>query len=139
MEQTAISCVKCVDGIKSMIKNGKTKSGKQRYICKTCGRTQVEYYTYHAYKQNINEDIVTLSKEGMGIRSTARFLKISATTLLKRIIHIAQSIAPPPVPLGKTYEVDEMQTFVKTKTKRIWIVYALDRETKYLSALSIAR
>jgi len=78
----------------------------------------------------MNANIVTLTKEGMGIRSTARILKISTTTLLKRIVSIAKSISQPAVPKGKTYEVDEMRTFLKRKNNLIWIVYALERESK---------
>jgi transposase-like protein len=45
--KSSISCIRCVDGHK-MVKNGKTKSDKQRYLCKTCQKTQVESYTYKA-------------------------------------------------------------------------------------------
>ncbi|GGF10474.1 hypothetical protein GCM10011518_19580 [Flavobacterium limi] len=47
------------------------------------------------------------TKEGLGIRSTARILKISATTLLKRIVSIARSISKPIISRGKIYEVDD--------------------------------
>ena len=50
--------------------------------------------------------IIQLTKEGLGIRSTARVLGISTTTLLKRIIAIANSIPQPIISKGKTYEVD---------------------------------
>jgi IS1 family transposase len=94
-------------------------------------------YTYHAYEQGIDRDIISLTKEGMGIRSTARFLKISAGTLLSRIVLIAESITPPAVPSGKTYEVDEMRTFIKKKDKRVWLIYALDRHTKNIPCFNI--
>jgi len=58
---------------------------------------------------------VQLTKEGLGIRSTARVLQISITTLLKRIISIAKSIPNKPIYKGKIYEVDEMRTFIKKK------------------------
>ncbi|MFB9076215.1 IS1-like element transposase [Flavobacterium procerum] len=38
-------------------------------------------YTNQAYKSDINQNIIQLTKQGLGIRSTARILKISATTL----------------------------------------------------------
>jgi len=84
----------------------------------------------------LNQDIISLTKEGMGIRSTARFLKISATTLLSRIVTIAKSISPPAVPFGKIYEVDEMQTFIKYKDKKTWLIYALDKQK--ISPVSIS-
>lgn len=93
MASIVTSCIRCVDTKTTKVKNGKTKSGKQRYICKSCKKTQVESYAYKAYDSNINRQIITLTKEGLGIRSTARVLGISATTLLKRIVSIAQNIS----------------------------------------------
>ena len=74
------------------VKNGTTKTEKQQYHCKNCGKYFIENYSYHAYEKDLNERIVVLTKEGVGIRSTARILKISATTLLSRIILIAKKI-----------------------------------------------
>ena len=93
-----------------MVKYGKTKSGNQRYICIACGKTGVENYAYLAYKGDVNQHVIQLTKEGLGIRSTARILKISATTLLKRIVSSAKNIVKPIITKGKTYEVDELCT-----------------------------
>lgn len=133
------SCIRCVGGCVTMIKYGKTKSGNQRYHCKTCNKTKVESYIYNAYKSDTNENIVLFTKEGLGIRSTARVLKISTTTLLKRIISIAQNIQHPIISMGKTYEVDEMRSYIKSKEKPIWIVYALERETRKVVSLHVGR
>jgi hypothetical protein len=98
---------------------------KQRYFCKNCKTTKVEFYTYKAYKQEIDQNIVALTKEGVGILGTARLLAISPTTLLKRIKEIASNITQPAISKNKTYEIDEMRTFIGNKNKLIWIVYAL--------------
>jgi len=90
MASITIKCYKCVDDENSMVKNGKTPYGKQRFICKNCKTSRVENYIYKAYQPNLNQQIIILTKEGLGIRSTARVLKISTTTLLKRIISIAK-------------------------------------------------
>lgn len=66
----------------------------------------------------------------MGIRSIARVLTISATTILKRIITIARTVTKPVINKGKIYEVDEINTFIKRKSKKIWIAYALERASK---------
>jgi len=66
-----------------MVKYGKTSHGKQRLICKSCRKTQVEEYKYNAYQPNLNRQIITLTKEGLGIRSTARVLQISSTNPTK--------------------------------------------------------
>lgn len=39
--------------------------------------------------------------------------------------------------MGKIYEVDELRTFIKRKSKLIWIVYALERETRKVVSLNI--
>ena len=59
------SCFKCVDGNYTciycsgkLVKNGFSKSKKQRYKCKDCYKTIVENYTYNAYFPHINKKIV---------------------------------------------------------------------------------
>jgi insertion element IS1 protein InsB len=121
------------------IKYGKTKSGKQRYICKCCKKTQVEYYSYNAYNSNLNKNIILLTKEGLGIRSTSRILKIATATVLKRILFIAKSIKNPIISFGKEYEVDEMRTYIKHKGNLIWIVYALEKESKKVVSFAIGK
>lgn len=122
-----------------IIKNGKTKTKKQQYICKNCKKRFLDYYSYNAYKPNINRKIIQLTKEGAGIRSTARLLEISPTTLLSKIISIAKNIVQPPLPIGQIYEVDEIRTYVKDKDKLIWIIYALERQTKNVVSFNIGR
>ena len=132
-------CYRCVDGVTCMIKYGKTKSGNQRYICKLCKKTRVENYTYQAYKPDIDESIIQFTKEGLGIRSTARVLKISTTTLLKRIVAIAKNIHQPIIRKGKTYEVDEMCTYIKNKRNFIWLVYALEKNSKNVVSFNVGK
>lgn len=130
-------CVSCKS--KHIIKNGFTKTKKQQYYCKSCGKRFLEYYSYHAYNSNINNLIVAMTKEGVGIRSTARLLQISTTTLLKRIVSIAKSIPNQPIYKGKIYEVDEMRSYLRTKEKAIWVVYALERQSKRVVSFAIGR
>ena len=108
-----INCPSC--NADKTVKNGRTANNKQQYICKTCGKRFIKHYCYKAYTQGINKNIVALTKEGVGIRSTARLLDISPTTLLSRIKFIASNIIEPPLFMGKEYEVDELRTYVKKK------------------------
>jgi insertion element IS1 protein InsB len=140
------SCIRCVGSnflcLKcnfATIKYGKTKSGKQRHICKSCNKTQVDTYSYNAYNAELNKNIIILTKEGLGIRSTARVLQISTTTLLKRIVSIAKAIKNPIISLGKEYEVDEMRTFIKHKGNLIWIVYALEKVSKKVVCFTVGK
>lgn len=89
----------------NIIRNGTTKTKKQQYICKDCHKRFLDYYTYKAYCSNINFLIIQLTKEGLGIRSIARILQISAATLFRRIKNIAENI----LSFGRTYELNEMR------------------------------
>jgi insertion element IS1 protein InsB len=121
------------------LKYGKTKSGNQRYICKLCKKTRVENYTYQAYKPDMNKNIIQFTKEGLGIRSTARILKISTTTLLKRIVSIARNIVKPIISKGKTYGVDELCTYIRHKKNYIWLVYALEKNSKTVVSFNVGK
>jgi len=122
-----------------LIKSGKTATDKQRYCCKDCGKRFITDYTYQACQTNTNPRIIVLTKEGLGIRSTARVLRISVTTLLKRIVAIAEGIQQPPIAFGKSYEVDEMRTYIGKKSRLRWIVYAFERETKAVVNYNVGR
>ena len=52
-----------------LIKSGKTATGKQRYQCKNCEKRFLAAYTYNAYKSDVNQNIITFTKEGLGIRN----------------------------------------------------------------------
>ena len=114
-----------------------TFSGKQRYRCCSCKRTFIKSYSYNACNHDTNTWIKNLVKEGRGIRSIARLLEISVTTVLKRILSIAKSIRKPLLAIGKLYEVDEMRTFYKSKTRLLWVVYALRRDTKQVADFAV--
>lgn len=138
------SCIKVSDtkicphcNAATLNKNGYTANQKQQFYCTTCTKRCIDFYTNKGYGREINANIVVLIKEGMGIRSMARFLGISTTTLLKRILFIAKGVQSPPICSGQTYEVDEMRTFLRHKGKVIWIVYALDRINKNVISFAV--
>lgn len=124
---------------KKIIKNGTTKTGKQQYFCKNCKSRFIEFYSYKAYQKNLNSKIIQLTKEGLGIRSTARILRISTTTLLKRIIKIADAIIQPKISYYQSYELDEMRFFIKKKSNPQWLVYAISKKTKSVVGFHIGK
>ena len=139
MKVNNYSCSRCVGKVSEFIKYGKTDNGKQRYQCKKCKMTSVLHFSYNAYKRNINRKIILFTKEGLGIRSIARVLKISTTTLLKRIIEIANKIKIPTIKFYQSYELDEMRTFIGKKTNLVWIVYAIDKMSKKVLSFYIGK
>ncbi len=121
--------IKCQHCRSETIKFGKT-GNKQRYRCKNCKKIQLAIYKKHAYEASINSEIAAHVKEGCGIRSIARLLHIAAGTVLCRIQKIAGSIKKPAILMERTYEVDELKTYTKNKTKECWVICALDKQTK---------
>lgn len=78
-----------------------------------------------------DEQIIRYVKRGVGIRGMADLLEISPTTVITRIKLIAKKIKQPsPMPFGKEYEIDEMSSFIRHKKKRVWITYALEKQSK---------
>ena len=131
--------VKCNFCNGNCIKNGFQSNGIQRYKCSICKQRQQKDYLYNAYKPDINQNIIQLTKEGVSIRSTARILKISTTTLLKRIIAIAKQVQKPIIRYGKEYEVDELCTYIRNKRNFCWIVLALERESKRVMSFAVGK
>jgi transposase-like protein len=98
------------------IKYGKSGS-VQRYYCKNCKKTWLAGYAKRAFLPSAGPNIIALLKEGCGIRSIARLLNISATTVISRIQKIAGSIKKPAISMERTYEVDELKTYINNKNK----------------------
>jgi insertion element IS1 protein InsB len=115
----------------SCVKYGKQNKREQRYKCKSCGKTQLNNYTRQACgNQQLNSWIAGMVKEGCGIRSMSRLLRISPNTIIKRIKQIAKSVSKPLIVIKQeAIEVDELKTFVKGKRNEYWVAYALNRKT----------
>lgn len=78
--------------------------------------------------------------EGCGIRSIARILRISKNTVLSRMLKISKQIKVPYFnKLGCKVEVDEMWSFIGSKTNVAWITYAIERETKQVIDFFVGR
>ncbi len=131
-----MNCKKCSSKV---IKNGKQKDGAQRYYCKSCKQSFQDGYKYNAYKADININIVKHLRESCGIRSISRILEISTTTVIKRILEIADNVKRPVIRLRQTYEMDEIITFIGNKQKRYCIAYAIERTTRNVVDFNVGR
>lgn len=132
-----MKCRKCG---KSSVKNGRIKSSrKQRYYCNNCNESFVEYYDRKAFRYRTNIKLIKLLKEGNGIRGIARYLEISPKTVISRIKVIANSIDRPIILKGRTYEMDEMYTYIGKKVNRVCIAYAIERKTRTVVGYSVGR
>lgn len=106
---------------------------EQKYYCKGCKKYQRNCYKYNLFSSTYDSNIVLLSNESMSINSISRYLKLSKTTVRRRIGKIGNSISVPLLKENKnTYEIDEMHVLVGNKeaSKKIYLTYALNRRTK---------
>ena len=130
----------CKHCSKPCAKCGKQRNGRQKYRCKSCLKYQQSRYQNLAYRIEINRQITSMVKEGVGIRSIGRLLSISKNTVLRRIRLIAASINKPThIRLGSIYEIDEMWTFSGSKKNQQWISYIYDRSTKTVVDFVVGR
>jgi len=112
-------------------KAGRQKNGAQKLYCKACNKYQQLQYRYQACKTNLVEIIPTLVCESVSIRGISRILEIAVSTVTRKIKEVAASISKPPIPLNKkTFELDEVRTYIKKKENQYWIAYAICSETK---------
>jgi transposase-like protein len=71
-----------------VIKGGKTKAGQQRYRCQHTACPRYSFQLDLLYKGRapaLKEQIVAMSRNGSGIRDTARVLRISPTTVINTL------------------------------------------------------
>lgn len=114
------------------IKKGFNAS-KQKYQCKVCKRFQQKAYSYRMCNLGDNETIIKLNNIGVGISGIAKFTGISKANVINRISAIAAQLKMPAINENKQhYEMDELQTFVKNKQNRIYLIYALNKKTKQI-------
>ena len=129
-----MQCMRCSS---SCIKSGKQQNGKQRYYCKKCHRYLQADYSYYGYKHEIHEQFSRMNKMGCGTNKMASFLRISINTLQKWIGKATHLKPPANICLGGIFDIDEMQTCVGKKEKKVWITYGWDIKNRTAAALHI--
>ncbi len=74
------SCYHC--GSQNIVKNGKDPKGKQRYLCKDCGRASLDNPNY-GYSEERKAEILKAYQERPSMRGISRIYGISRNTLKK--------------------------------------------------------
>jgi insertion element IS1 protein InsB len=84
-------------------------------------------------KKGIMELIPKLVCNSVGIRGIARVLDIAVNTVVRLIKRTAEAIEKPPIPLHrKSFEIDEVRTFIGNKSNQYWVAYVLCSDTKQI-------
>jgi len=129
-------CNRCCE---QCVKKGFQKNGTQKFYCKKCGKWQQGSYLNEAWNRSTNSKIITLLKEGCGTRGISRILGISPTTITKRILKISGCLSRPQIELGRSYEMDELYTYVGSKANMICVAYAIDRTTRNIVDFKVGK
>lgn len=104
-------------------------NGVQLLRCNACLRYQRERYRYKARMSGVDERI----------KVYVRIMGIAVSTVIARIKLIAVRLGPGAIVKGRTYEVDELSTYVGYKKNRVWVAYALDRRTKDVVGIRVGK
>ena len=142
------NCPEC--GSENFKKNGHTHNGKQNHHCKDCGREFVLNPEKEVISQETKELAEKMLLERISLRGICRVLNISLTWLLQFMVKKYESLPndfnfkevrkeKKVVFFRFEAEVDEMWSFVGSKSNKQWIWIALDRETRQVIAFSIGK
>ena len=128
-----ITCPAC--SALNIVKNGKTKQQKQRYLCKDCRCQFIRDYTYLGCVGALRALVVPLTMNGSGSRDIRRVLCISVNTVLKTLREAAAQIEEPVLPKQiQVLELDEFWSVVRTKKHERWTGYSFDRARRQVVA-----
>lgn len=120
---------------------------KQSYFFKKCRYAKVEFYSYKAYKQENNLNLVPLIPKKIGkgayLMCTSSLSNISSTTLLKRIREIIIKFNQSVFSTNNTCEIEVGSIFIGDKINNsksslyrlIWIKHPLKRKIEKFAVL----
>ena len=80
MVMQTIKCMVCDS--ENVVKNGTQANGRQRLLCKECGKSFQVEYANNGSKLDTKFMIIKMSLNGSGIRDISRVLEISTNTVL---------------------------------------------------------
>lgn len=121
----------------SCVKAGMQKNGKQKYICKNCGKYQQKNYSYRAYDPVIHDLFRRFHCMGSGVRNISSFLEISINTLQKWISRAIFLRCPDIFASGYRYNIDEIQTYTGYRDNKCWITYGWNVDLKRVVGLNV--
>jgi transposase-like protein len=122
-----ITCHHCHS--ESISRNGKKNNGTQNYICKNCGK---QFIANHERKNIgtmpwIAEKVRLMMVRGSGVRDISVVLDITVGKVLSVLVSSHYTLKPKKEQY-KSLEIDEFWTYVGSKSRKYWLIYAYDRE-----------
>lgn len=127
-----MKCPKCASD--NIVRNGKIHNGKQRFLCKECGRQFIENPSKKIISQETKDIIDRLLAERISLAGIARVTGVSERWLQnyvnEKYENIPKKVDIKKKPKGRlTIECDELWSFVDNRGNKVWIWLAKDRDT----------
>lgn len=111
-------------------KAGKQPNGNQKYYCKSCNKYQQANYKYNACNKEVKRLFLKCIKVGNSLSGIHSITGVAVSTQIRWIRELGRKLsAPEKFKSNDTYELDELCTYVKGKTRRKWVVSAISRST----------
>jgi insertion element IS1 protein InsB len=134
-EKTVAKCTKCHST--NLSRNGLTKGGKQKYVCKDCHSYGSVAPARSPYSDEQKEKILNSYQERASMRGIQRIFGTAPRTLARWLEKKAQGLPSLenqllPRATSDVLELDEVWSFVGSKENRVWLWTALCRETKQI-------
>lgn len=121
------------------VKKGK-RSGKQRYRCGNCMKYQLRTYKKTRIDDSKVDFLRKLNNEGVGISSISRLLNISKSSVQRVIKRLYNQIQQPVFnESNQSYEIDELRTYVGSKSNECWVIYAINKLNGVVIEMTVGR
>ncbi len=79
MISVTLACPHCQSS--HLIRNGRAPDGRQRHLCRNCGRRSREALRSHAYSDEQRDTILRACHERASVRGVRRIFGVSRTTV----------------------------------------------------------
>jgi hypothetical protein len=99
-----------------VVKNGKSRHGHQRWVCRDCGKMCGEIHNRRVPEAK-RQSALNHYLEGVGLRATERLVGVSHNSIMKWVHQEVANIVTTPVDAGDVeyIEADELWTYVGKK------------------------
>ena len=137
-----MNCPKC--NSKYILKNGRTRSGKQNFKCRDCGRQFVMTPRHQPISLATKELINKLLLEKISLAGNVRATGVSSPWLQyyvnQKLGAVKRELKVKSKKKGKlTIQCDEMWYFVGNKDNKQWILLAIDASNKEIVGVYIGK
>lgn len=133
---------------KSVVSKGRfyRKSDRKwvgKFFCKRCRSYFTKSHDHMAFGQNkrqLNQTLKTLLCSGVSQRRAAKILKISRTTVARKLIFLARKVKPLKTNKKVTVlEFDDLETFEHTKCKPLSVTLAVEHRTRRILGFEVSQ